>query len=127
MRVTNIRLLTHDFRTMFQFYNEQLSLECMYGNEDANYADFKLGEIYLSLFDKALMMEALNYDDAKTDKHVQQIIVVEVEDLNKTYESLLNKVTVITEPTNRAAWGIKCFHILDPDDNIIEFYNPLYL
>ncbi|MGD6769364.1 VOC family protein [Staphylococcus arlettae] len=125
MRATNIKLLTHDFRTMFQFYKEQLALECMYGHEESNYADFKLEEIYLSLFDKALMMEALNYEEAMTDKHIQQIIVVEVTDLNKTYESLCNKVTVITEPTPREAWGIKCFHILDPDNNIIEFYNAL--
>ncbi|MFY2829005.1 hypothetical protein [Staphylococcus arlettae] len=41
---------------MFQFYKEQLGLECMYGHEDSNYADFKLGDIYLPLFDKALMM-----------------------------------------------------------------------
>lgn len=125
MRLTNIRLLTNQYRTMFQFYKHKLSLECVYGNENSNYADFKLGEVYLSLFSKEEMMQALNYKGVAETDSVQQVIVVEVQDLNKCYESLINKVKVVTEPTTREAWSIKCFHILDPDNNILEFYSPL--
>ncbi len=125
MRLTNIRLLTNQYRTMFQFYKEKLCLECVYGNENSNYADFKIGDIYLSLFSKEEMMKVLNYNGAAEVNSVQQVVVVEVQDLNKCYESLINKVKVVTEPTTREAWGIKCFHILDPDNNIIEFYTSL--
>ncbi|WP_425255113.1 VOC family protein [Mammaliicoccus sciuri] len=125
MRLTNIRLLTDQYRTMFHFYKENLGIEVVYGNINSNYADFKLGEVYLSLFSKEEMMKALNYKGVAETDSVQQVIVVEVQDLNKYYESFINKVNVVTEPTAREAWGIKCFHILDPDDNILEFYTPL--
>lgn len=125
MRLTNIRLLTNQYRTMFQFYKHKLCLENVYGNENSNYADFKLGEIYLSLFDREEMMKVLNYSGEISNKNIQQVIVIEVTNLNNTYESLIDKTNVITEPTTREAWGIKCFHILDPDNNIIEFYKPL--
>lgn len=58
---------------------------------------------------------------------MQKIVKACINDvyIYKFYESLINKVKVVTEPTTREAWGIKCFHILDPDNNILEFYSPL--
>ena len=125
MKVTNIRLLTNDYQSQFKFYKETLNLECVYGNENSNYADFKLGEVYLSLFVKEHMMKALNLTNDPHDKTHNQVIVVEVDDVDQTYKKFKDKLNVITEPTNRDVWGIRCFHILDPEDNVLEFYNSL--
>lgn len=52
------------------------------------------------------MLKALNYNGIAEADSVQQVIVGEVHDLNKCYESFINKVNVVTEPTVREACGI---------------------
>lgn len=126
MKITNIRLLTDNFESMFDFYHNILKATCVFGDRQGNYADFDFGGIYLSLFDKQLMADALNLNDQFGNEHYNaQIIIIEANNLEKLYDALKNKVNVLDEPIARQAWGIKCFHVTDPDDNIIEFYEGL--
>ncbi|HDE3859801.1 TPA: hypothetical protein PDJ70_002703 [Staphylococcus aureus] len=125
MKVTNLRLLTNNYQTMFHFYNDKLKLECMYGDLDSNYADFKFGDIYLSLFNKKAMMSVLNFKENDEFKNFQQAIIIKVDDLHATYDYVSKITNIITKPTERIEWGINCFHIVDPDENILEFYTDI--
>lgn len=126
MKITNIRLLTDNFENMFDFYHDSLKATCVLGDRQGNYADFDFAGVYLSLFDKQLMADALELDDQFENGHYNaQIIIIEADNLEKLYNILKNNVNVLDEPTVRQAWGIKCFHVIDPEDNIIEFYEGL--
>lgn len=126
MKITNIRLLTNDFENMFNFYHDILKATCVFGNKQGNYADFDFAGVYLSLFDKQLMVDALKLDDQLGNEHYNtQMIIIEADNLEKLYNQLKNDVNVLDEPTEQQEWGIKCFHVIDPDNNIIEFYEGL--
>lgn len=126
MKLTNIRLLTDNFEEMFDFYHDILKVTCVFGERQGVYADFDFDGTYLSLFDKQLMAEALKFKDffGNEDNH-SQIIIIEADNLENLYNALKSEVKVIDEPTEQQAWGIKCFHVCDPDGNLIEFYKGL--
>lgn len=124
MKLTNIRLLTDNFTEMFDFYHNLLKVRCVFGERDGVYADFDFDGVYLSLFDKQLMAETIELQ-GQVDNNNKQIIIVEAANLEELYNSLTGNVNVLDTPTEREAWGIKCFHITDPDNNIIEFYTAL--
>jgi catechol 2,3-dioxygenase-like lactoylglutathione lyase family enzyme len=45
---------------------------------------------------------------------------------SRAYADLKAKgITFITEPQDRAHWGIRTAHFRDPDGNLLEIYNPL--
>ena len=53
-------------------------------------------------------------------------IVIEVDNVNETFNTLQNKgVTFLTEPQDMAAWEIKVIHFKDPENNLIELFSEL--
>lgn len=72
------------------------------------------------------MADALELDDHFGNKQYNtQMIIIEADNPEKLYNALKNNVNVLDEPTVRQLWGIKCFQVTNPDDNIIEFYEGL--
>lgn len=129
MKFSNIRLLVNDFDKCFTFYNDILGLECTWGKLGDNFASFNIGvPSGLSLFKAELMSIAINNADAKKNESLQDktAIIVQVDSVNETYNSLQNKgVIFLTEPKDMAAWGIRVAHFRDPENNLIELYSEL--
>jgi predicted enzyme related to lactoylglutathione lyase len=129
MRLDNIRILTENFPTAFEFYKEILGLNLMWGNETSNYASFafpKGGTI--GLFKKNLMSIAVGTNELPHDIEIQDklCLIVEVEDIESKYEILKNQgIDFVNPPEKRPDWGLITAHLRDPDGNLIEMFTPI--
>lgn len=122
------RLLVSNFRACFVFYRDVLGLKPGFGDEHGSYADFVLGPVNISLFDKAEMaatlgMGALPARPASQD-HV--CLVFAVPNVDATWAQVsAHGATLVAPPTDHPDWGIRTAHFRDPDGNLIEVNQPL--
>jgi len=128
LALNNVRLLIDDFDACFRFYSEKLGLECTCGSLGEVYASFNIGlPSGLALFKSDLMADAVGTSrlPAHTGKDIA-VIVIRVDDLDKTYAQLLEKgVSFIDTPTNMPNWGIRTVHLRDPAGNLLELFHEL--
>lgn len=129
MKFNNIRLLVNDFDKAFIFYNDTLELTCTHGKLGDNYASFNIGiESGLAIFKAELMNMAIPDWEVKKNEKPQNrsVVIVEVENVNDTYEKLNNKgVSFLNEPQDIPAWGIRVAHFRDTEGNLFEIYSGL--
>lgn len=124
MELTHTRILVNRFQECYRFYKDILALECTWGKEDSNYAQFQAGETSLAIFNKKMMMEDLNETStaiAGTPAN-EVVLIFAVEDVDRKYQELQEKVDFITEPHDRKDWGIRVAHFRDPNGTLIEIY-----
>jgi lactoylglutathione lyase len=122
------RLLVSNFKACFRFYQDVLGFQAGFGTEDDTYADFVLGEVNISLFDKAEMSEAVGTSDLPAQVKAQDkvCLVFAVSDVDRICEKVKEHgVELVVEPTDHADWGIRTAHFRDPDGNLIEINQPL--
>lgn len=122
------RLLVSNFRACFLFYRDVLGLQVGFGTEDDTYADFRLGDVNISLFDKREMSEALGTTHLPAAQAVQDAVclVFAVEDVDAACEQFAGRgITLAVAPTDHPDWGIRTAHLRDPDGNLIEINHPL--
>lgn len=109
-------LLVENYEISFTFYKDTLGLEL--NSIDTKYADFKLGETLLAIFQKD---EATNMF---SEKHMNTgggaVIAFPVEDVEKTCEELKQKGIEIFEGPKKMPWGQTVAYFKDPDKNILE-------
>jgi catechol 2,3-dioxygenase-like lactoylglutathione lyase family enzyme len=123
MKITHTRLLVSNFKECFIFYRDVLGFPVLWGDENSTYADFDAGGHKLALFVRAPMAEAIGAEAPEPRSEGQDYVclVFAVEDVDDEYKSLIQKsVMPINEPHDRKDWGIRCFHLRDPDGNLIE-------
>ena len=130
MKFNNVRLLVKDFTKCFKFYNEQLGLEPLWGDENSYYASFKVAEGIegFALFVSDLMAPAIgNIDKIQPEGYREKSVVVfEVENVDEAYHSLKAKgIKFINEPIDMVDWGMRVVHLYDPEENLIELFTPL--
>ncbi len=130
MKFSNVRLLVKDFKKCFKFYTEQLGLEPVWGDENDCYASFKVADGIegFALFLSDYMAPAVgNVDkDQPVGYREKMMVCFEVENVDKTYQSLLSKGLVfISEPTDMPDWGMRTVYLRDPEENLIELFTPL--
>ncbi len=130
MKFSNVRLLVKDFTKCFKFYNEQLGLEPLWGDENGCYASFKVAEGIegLALFVSDFMATAVGNADKIQPKAFREksMVSFEVENVDETYHLLQTKgLKFINEPTDMPDWGMRVVHLRDPEENLIELYTPL--
>lgn len=70
------------------------------------------------------MADALGVEDRSDGERDSVALVFEVENVEKSYTELKEKVSFITEPVERD-WGIKVAHFRDPAGNLIEIYESI--
>lgn len=124
MELTHTRILVDNYKECFLFYRDVLGLEVTWGDEHSNYADFKFNNnAAIGLFDRKEMVETIGgtYSaDSKKDDRIA--LIFKVKSVGDTYQALKNKITFITEPTERRDWGLKTAHFRDPAGSLIEIY-----
>jgi lactoylglutathione lyase len=122
------RLLVSNFKECFRFYRDAMGFQVGFGTENDTYADFVVGAVNISLFDKREMSEAVGTADkqARADDQDSICLVFAVEAVDAACQQLKAKgVHLTVEPTDHPDWGIRTAHLRDPDGNLIEINQPL--
>jgi uncharacterized glyoxalase superfamily protein PhnB len=86
-------------------------------------ADFDVDGHKLVIFSREPMAEAIDAEkpEPKTEGQDFVCLVFAVADVDSNYESLRDKgVELLNQPHDRKDWGIRCFHLRDPDGDLIE-------
>jgi len=95
----------------------------LWGNENGTYADFDVDGHKLAIFSREPMAEAIHAEKPaqKSEGKDYMCLVFAVEEVDREYNSLLGKgVDLLNQPHDRNVWDIRCFHLRDPDGNLIE-------
>jgi len=109
-------LLVEDFDNSLKFYKENLGLELK--EQNGKYADFKLGETTLAIFEKsdAVAMVPQKYMHTGGGS----VLAYQVKDLAKECKRLTENTVNIVAGPKQTSWGQKVAYFLDPDKNIWE-------
>jgi len=109
-------LLVNDFKKSFSFYKEILRLKV--NSQEGKFADFKLGETSLAVFDKD---EAISMFPTQHMKPGGSCVIgFQVDDVKKTCKALSVKGVKIFEGPKTTEWGQTVAYFKDPDENIWE-------
>ena len=122
------RILVSNFKACFFFYRDVLGFESGYGTENGTYADFKVGDVNISLFDKQEMNQAVGTSHLAANVRTQDkvCLVFAVADVDAACEELKRKgVQLVSRLADHPGWGIRAAHFRDPDGNLIEINQPM--
>lgn len=115
-KIYAVCLLVEDYERSLEFYEKTLGFEI--NSKDTKYADFKLGETLLAIFQK---------DEASTMFAVHNmntgggaVIAFPVVNVEQACEELKQKGIVIFEGPKMMPWGQTVAYFKDPDNNILE-------
>lgn len=109
-------LLVENFEKSLEFYKNKLGLEI--NSQDGKFADFKLGETSLAIFqkDEAIAMFPGNYMKSGGGS----VLGFQVDNLEATCNELKTKAVSVFEGPKTTSWGQKVAYFTDPDGNIWE-------
>jgi lactoylglutathione lyase len=122
------RLLVTHFEDCFHFYHGVLGFDYQAGDETGPYVEFNTGETLLALFDRGYMALVVGAGGKPSESECQDraALIFSVDNVDEAYKVLRIKgVHFLTEPRDRADWGIRTAHFRDPDGNLLEIYSAL--
>jgi len=74
----------------------------------------------LSIYEKKLMYQHLSLEIKESLDH-KTTLVFQSDQIESTYNDLKSKdVNLLNQPHDVPGWGDRCFHLLDPEGNLIE-------
>ncbi|MGM0885174.1 MAG: VOC family protein [Bacillota bacterium] len=114
MELTHTRLLVDCFKDCFVFYRDVMGFEPIWGTEEDTYADFKASNTILALYDRKAMADAIGSSYSPNDPFSDRVVMVfKVNDVDKTFLELKEKVSFILEPIS-TPYGIRNANFRDP-------------
>lgn len=130
MKFGAVRLLVKDYKKCFRFYTEKLGFEPLWGDEESEYASFKVADGIegFAIFGSDDMAPAVGNADKEQPIGYREksMVSFEVENLDDVYQTLLSKgIEFVNQPTDMPDWGMRMVHFRDPEENLIELYTPL--
>lgn len=123
--VAYTRLLVKDWKACFLFYKEVIEFDVAVVDEEAGYAEFKAGDMRLTLFRRQEMAQMIHNADKPAHAECQDTValVFVVQDLEEEYQRLRHKgVHFTAAPMNNPYYGMKTAYLRDPDSTLIGLY-----
>jgi len=122
------RILVTNFKACFFFYRDVMEFTPGFGTENDTYADFSVGAVNISLFDKQEMSAVMGTSHLPASASAQDkvCLVFAVDNVDEACQRIQARgVTLETEPTDHTDWGVRTAHFRDPDGNLIEINQPI--
>jgi predicted enzyme related to lactoylglutathione lyase len=119
------RLLVKDWKACFLFYKDVIEFDIAVENEEDGYAEFKAGDMRLSLFRRQEMAQLIHNSEKPAHAECQDTValIFTVHDLEEEYQRLRHKgVQFTAAPMNNPYFGIKTAYLRDPDGTLIGLY-----
>jgi len=124
MDLHQVFLMVSDYEESYEFYAETLGLTV--NRESDGHAEFDTGACSLVIereFDEETLA-SFGLEPPGERRGAGAILVVEVEDVDGTYERLdAQDVPVLKEPQD-VPWGRRMFLVKDPDGYVLEVSRP---
>ncbi len=123
LKLSHVRLLVKDYLSCLELYRDVMELEVSWGDEETNYISFKTGGSQIGLFPRSDMATAVGeaHKPVNAEHQPSQCLIMAVDDVDAIYALLKSKgVRCINTPHDMNNWGVRCFHLYDPDGNLIE-------
>ncbi|MDF5715929.1 MAG: VOC family protein [Rhizonema sp. NSF051] len=122
------RLLIADFEACFLFYRDVMEFEVKIYDLEAGYAEFKIGDIRLSLSKRQEMAEMIHNSHKPHNAECQDrvALIFTVHDVEEEYEKLIHKgVHFTAAPMSNPYYGLKTAYLRDPDGTLIGLFQQL--
>ncbi len=122
------RLLVSDLKTSFDFYRDVMGFEVKNENLEDGYAEFKVGDMKLSLFRRQEMAQMIANTAKPPHAECQDnvALIFTVHDVEQEYEKLIHQgVKFTASPMNNPYYGIKTAYLRDPDGTLIGLFELL--
>lgn len=125
MKMSYTRLMVENFDACFEFYARILGFPVTWGQKGDVYASFRVNpETEMALFKAELMDQHLGIPtESRRGIPDKVMLVFEAEDPDQVHATLTRQgVSCLNSPHDMPGWGGRCFHLRDPEGNLIEFF-----
>lgn len=122
------RVLVNDFTSCFLFYKDVMEFDVTVDDREAGYAEFKAGDMRLSLFKRQEMAQIVGntHKPSHTECQDRIALIFTVTDLEEVYQKIRHKgVKFAVEPMNNPYYGIKTAYLRDPDGTLLGLFEML--
>ncbi len=110
-------LYVGDLEASVRFYRDVLGLP--FSDRMETYAEFRLANLKLGLYDRAHLRELIGREGTETGAPASEIVLL-VEDVDAEGERLRAAgVEILSGPVDRP-WGHRTLHVADPDGHVVE-------
>ena len=119
MKLSQARLLVHDFGAAFRFYRDELGLEPGFGDESSGYASFWVGDGTIAIFERSEQGQTVELRGPGDGT----IVVLEVDNAAALAERW--RAHVVAGPVDRPDWGGRVAYLRDPSGNLLELFESI--
>lgn len=116
-RVDYVVLYVDDLSKSIAFYRDVVGLDFKF--EENGYAEFATEQTKFGLYDAARLPSLIGKEAGPPGPRVANVFLVDSADSAAERLRSLG-ITILAGPEDRA-WGHRTVHVLDPDENIVEF------
>ncbi len=113
-RLYAVRVFVTDWQRAIDFYTKTLGIATTFESAEMGWAQLATGEGQLAI-------ERLDPADPEAKDLIGRYVGVslEVEDIDETYRTLVERGVEFKAPPEKQPWGGVLAHLLDPDGNVL--------
>jgi lactoylglutathione lyase len=115
--VDYVVLYVADLSSSIDFYRDVVGLEFKF--DENGYAEFDAGQTKFGLYERVRLPSLIGREGGPKGPSVANVFLVDDVDAEAERVQSLG-ISILAGPEDRP-WGHRTVHILDPDENIVEF------